>query len=227
MGVAVLIGFSCAGKSSVRAPLFKYLKNKGVTPLPDWKDTDKEICNGQPYQGIIYRVFVDLVTANNTTAAMNYIHTQQLQFLKTFTAGDTPTLIAAGPIMPRYPEFRTFVARNKAKCFYLKLNPTRTHQRLRTRQDAHGNKTIDNQKLHTYMQFGSWNDFVLNHWDDAKPGWIAHSVDDQLTNIKALMRAWQPDYERCADFTLDMNLRDDDPKRKEYIQKLEQVLYDL
>ncbi len=226
MGVAVLIGFSCAGKSSVRAPLIKYLKSKNVTPLPKWIDTDKIICSEEPYQGIIYRVFVDLVTANNTTKAMNYIDRQQLQFLETFTATEGPTLIAAGPIMPTYPEFRAFVTRNKAKCFYLKLNPTRTHQRLRKRQDAHGNKIIDNRKLNTHMQFGSWNDFVLNHWDDGKPGWVPHSDDDQLTNIKALMRTWQPSYERFANYTLDMNLRDDDPKRKDYLEKLEQVLYD-
>jgi shikimate kinase len=206
MATVILIGFSCAGKSTVRSQLRKYLRDRpGVLDNWNWVDTDKVIADR--HEGLIYKIFLEHVKRNgDRSAAIAYLQERECQFLDGYEQSDIPTLIAAGPIMPmRQPHWQRFRERINPECIWLRLNAQTTLDRLTERQTAHGNKTINNMKLRQYWQFGSWNEFVLTYFHDSNRKWTRLPDFTQLANIEQLMNGWAPVYQASSIHTINMD----------------------
>lgn len=204
MPIAILIGFHCTGKTSLRRELNKIISGA------DYKfvDTDYEICK-EPHFDTTERIFLSLVNAHDCSPAINHIATKEKEFLRTFDFSEQPTLIATGPMMPLYEEeWQMFIARATtfdATIFHLTKRPELIRHDLIRRQDSDARKIVNGTRADDHRNFGSWNCGTLNYYDQAERRWSAYPEAEQLTRLKTIVAERDAIYARTADATIDMS----------------------
>lgn len=204
MPIAILIGFHCTGKTSLRRELNKIINGA------DYKfvDTDYEICR-EPHFDTTERIFLSLVNAHDCSPAINHIATKEKEFLRTFEFSEQPTLIATGPMMPLYEEeWQSFIARATtfdATIFHLTKRPELILHDLIRRQDSDARKIVNGIRADEHRNFGSWNCGPLNYYNQAEQRWLAYPEAEQLTRLKTIVAERDAIYARTADATIDMS----------------------
>lgn len=204
MPIAILIGFHCTGKTSLRRELNKIISGA------DYKfvDTDYEICK-EPHFDTTERIFLSLVNAHDCSPAINHIATKEKEFLRTFEFSEQPTLIATGPMMPLYEEeWQMFIARATtfdATIFHLTKRPELILHDLIRRQDSDARKIVNGTRADDHRNFGSWNCGTLNYYNQAEQRWLAYPEAEQLTRLKTIVAERDAIYARTADATIDMS----------------------
>lgn len=201
MSIVILIGFSCSGKSTLRKRLVRWMKENAIERQIQFEDTDDVIAGEED---AIYRVFLNRVKRNgDRSEAMKFIQLQERKFLTTFAPSKPDCMIAAGPMLPLYPEWDSFVKRMDASCVWLTIKPEKAYWELRARQDGHANKTIDGKKLSEHWQFGCWNEGVVTYFHDSNRNWKLDLEEKCIENVSQLIALWSEVYQEYADVTLD------------------------
>ncbi len=206
MGVVVLIGFSCAGKSRILAPLKEQLNKEG-RELPLLIDTDEKITEHDYPDGGIYSVFLDRTVADNTQPAMDYIVQREKEVLTELLTITPPAIVAAGPlILQRQPEWSQFLAKHKAKIIWLRLNPKRTVAGLKDREGRYQKRLHNGKPSSEHSSFGCWNKDILNTFDKETNLWRAMPDEQQIEAATKFMKFFGSTYyEKAADVVIDMN----------------------
>lgn len=143
MGVVVIVGFSCTGKST----LVKKLQDDSDCIDIEFVDTDYEIAKNAG--GHIYNLFIE----RGHQGAIEFVNDQEKQFLTDFTPS-RKCVIAAGPLIPRRAEFGDFLTRVNGTCIWLTIRAEEAAERLVARQERIGK---ENPQLLSHPNFGSWN----------------------------------------------------------------------
>ncbi|MDR3615545.1 MAG: hypothetical protein P4L53_18440 [Candidatus Obscuribacterales bacterium] len=227
MGVAVLIGFSCAGKSWILEPLKEHISNKGFK-LPLEVDTDAKITEHDYPDGGIYSVFLDKSVADNTQPAIDYIVQREKEVLSELLDMVTPAIVAAGPlILQRQPEWGSFLAKHKPKIFWLHLNPTRTIARLKDRENRYRERPFKGMPASEHSGFGCWNKDILNVYDPTEKSWSPMPDEKQIEAATNYMKFFgQNYYNKAADVIIDMNLvQADNSQHNKLLEMLTEALY--
>lgn len=187
MGVVVIVGFSCTGKSTM-------LRN--FEEDPDCKsiqleDTDKRI--SQSAGGNIYKIFLQ----NTKSEADKIIAEQELDFLAKFEPREEGCIIAAGPILPtRVEAFDAFVKRTDARCIWLSISAAYAEEQLVARQNR---IAAEDAELAKHENFGSWNEPHLMHHDAQKNCYtIIADKDARVAATEKLLRQFESRYSDLA-----------------------------
>jgi shikimate kinase len=207
MGVVVLIGFSCAGKSRILEPLREHISNKGFK-LPLEIDTDAKITEQDYPDGGIYSVFLDKSVADNTQPAIDYIIRREKEVLAELLGMETPAIVAAGPlILQRQPEWGRFLAKHKPKIIWLRLNPTRTVAGLKDREARYRERSFNGLPAAEHPGFGCWNKDILNTYDPTEKNWRPMPTEQQIEAATNYMKFFgHTYYNKAANVIIDMNM---------------------
>ncbi len=201
MSTVILIGFSCAGKSTLRKGLTRWMRVQSIERKIEFVDTDDQIAGEED---AIYRLFITRVRKNgDRTEAIQFIEDQENTFLRTFTSASPDCIIAAGPLLPLRTEWPEFLKRTQAKCVWLTITPERAYKELRARQESLGNKMIDGKKLSQHWQYGCWNDGVVTYFHDSNRRWQLYFEDECINYIRKLIDSWSEVYKNHSILTLD------------------------
>src|SRR5438309_440172 len=110
MATVVLLGYSCAGKSTIVKEV--------LDRWPQVEGLDSDAWVAEPYGGHIYNVFFRL----GRLAALHQIAHREREFLDSLLPVETARLIAAGPSLPsRENQWSAFVGRVQPEFIYLTL----------------------------------------------------------------------------------------------------------
>lgn len=187
MGVVVLIGFSCTGKSTMVNDLREDANFNGV----EFVDTDQLIA--AEAGGNIFRVFLNRVEGDNRRPALDFIEAQENAFLSDFSP-QANCVIAAGPSIPNRTLFGNFISRTNATCIWLSISGQTAAARLVARQERIAN---DNPEMATNPNFGSWNFPHLVSFDADQGRYIP--IANERQRIEAtqflLTNVFEPVYE--------------------------------
>lgn len=209
MAVVVLVGFSCAGKSSILDPLEKQLEK---TLSEEQKsefgvlDTDKEITKTDYPDGGIYSVFLEKTVGADSSAALHYIAQREKQIL--LSPGlKKYAVVAAGPMLLSHSsEWKSFCEANRPEIFWLKLSPKRTLERLKARQERYKTKLFNGNVASEHSNFGCWNDQILTRYDQETKQWISTDEATQLDKITEFMKYFADKYyDKRSHKHIDMN----------------------
>jgi len=184
MATVVLLGFSCAGKSS--------LATEVCNRWPDVSKLDSDAWIAKPYgePPHIYEMFFQL----GRDQALHEIAHRERLFLDELNESDHPRLIAAGPALPsRQPQWGHFVDRVRPRSVYLVQTPEEVLAGLRERRACH----LRNAQIAAHPLFGSWDQEVTTQ-AVAGNGW--EEVDDvtALTNIAREMGSLVSHYQNLT-----------------------------
>jgi shikimate kinase len=189
MGVVVLTGFSCTGKST----FVRNLQSEKQLEHVEFVDTDQIIAGSAG--GHIYNIFLTHVQGANRQGANDFIESEELNFLRTFQP-KKHCVIAAGPILPtRAPDFANFLTRTNAKCVWLSISPAEAVKRLLNRQLT---LATDSQDVAAHKAFGSWNAPHLMEFDTAQGVYVQRSPADQLASTTTILSNFENVYEQFA-----------------------------
>lgn len=184
--VAILLGFSAAGKSTLKREFEGFEKERKL----DIRDTDVMI--GRDHGLHVYGMFIDLVVGNDRSGALARIECVERDFLRSFVPVKA-TLIVAGPgVVIRVPEWLRFCARVNPRGFYLVMDEAAVLDGLERRYNK------ETRIVGQHPSFGSWNQGVTTEYNPTKDRW--ERIDDvtALANIKTMMRANVPLYEAAS-----------------------------
>jgi shikimate kinase len=182
--VAVLIGFSTTGKSTV-SRAFASLANAGTM---DIHDTDKMI--GAYHGGHIYNAYLSLVRNDVRKEALDDIDKRETDFFNSF-APVKPTLVVAGPnLVLREPAWENFLKKIKHCCFYLTINPLEVYDGLMHRY------VEEHATVGTHRAFGSWNDGMTTKYEKSR--WVLVDKITAIKNIESNMKEQVSLYERAS-----------------------------
>lgn len=227
MGVVVLIGFSCAGKSRILEPLKEYISEKGL-PKPHEVDTDKKITELDYPGGGIYSVFLDKTVEDNTEPAIEYIVRREKEVLKELLNLESPAIVAAGPlILQRQPEWKEFVSKHKPRIVWLRLNPRRTVLGLKHREGRYKDRSFNGLPASTHSSFGSWNKNILNTYDSESKTWKSLDELKQIEATTSYMKYFaETYYEKAFHDRVDMNqIEPGNDQHKNLLDMLTKALY--
>lgn len=189
MGVVVLTGFSCTGKST----FVTNLQSDAALQHVEFVDTDQIIAASAG--GHIYDIFLNHVQGANRQAANDFIESEELNFLQTFKPRQH-CVIAAGPILPtRRPDFADFLARTNATCVWLSISPKEAVRRLLNRQHT---LATNSQEVAAHNAFGSWNAPHLMEFDTAQGVYVPRSPAAQLASTSTILSDFENVYELFA-----------------------------
>lgn len=228
MGIVVLIGFSCAGKSSLLEPLRNYIDEKRLK-RPLEVDTDKEITKHDYPEGGIYSVFLDKSFGNETDAAMQYIIRREHEVLKELLEIQGPAIVAAGPlILQRKPDWANFLAKQKPTVFWLQLSPKRTVEGLKHREGRYRTMPHNGKPAEEHPSFGCWNKDILNKYDEASQTWKSMAEEEQIAAATFYMKNFAEACYKKVDGVeaVDMNqIKPGNDYQKRLMEKLINALY--
>lgn len=228
MGIVVLIGFSCAGKSSLLEPLRNYISEKGLK-LPLEFDTDAKITEQDYPDGGIYSVFLDKSIGKDTDPAMQYIIRREHEVLRELLDIQGPAIIAAGPlILQRKPDWSNFLAKHKPTVVWLQLNPKRTVEGLKHREGRYRTMPYNGKPAEEHPSFGCWNQDILNKYDEATQTWQPMAEEAQVAAATNYMKHFAETYYKKVDRVevVDMNqIKPGNDYQKRLLEKLTAALY--
>jgi shikimate kinase len=228
MGVVVLIGFSCAGKSRILEPLREHLASKSL-PMPAEVDTDEKITEHDYPDGGIYSIFLDKAVADNTQPAMEYIVRREKEVLTELMDIKPPAIVAAGPlILQRQPEWGEFLAKHKPRIVWLRLNPGRTVAGLKDREGRYREKLFNGKAAAEHPSFGGWNKDILNTYDQEEKRWKPMLDNKQVEAATGYMKYFgETYYEKAAHETIDMNqVQPGNNQHQKLLETITEALYD-
>jgi len=186
MGVVILTGFSCTGKST----FVNTLQGDPALSHVQFVDTDQLIAASAG--GHIYDIFLNHVQGANRQAAEAFIENEELKFLQTFQPAQH-CIIAAGPILPtRSPDFANFLARTHATCVWLSISPVTATQRLLNRQST---LAANNPNVASHAAFGSWNAPHLMEFDPLQGVYVQRSPANQLASTSTILGNFENVYQ--------------------------------
>jgi shikimate kinase len=178
MATVVLVGFSCAGKSTILR------RAKDEWPEVICWDTDEQLAldhlgtDGRPH---IFQMFVDLGRAR----ALQKVDGLERDFLDRQNETTAPTLIAAGPFIPtRQPSFNNFVRRVRPSFIYLSQTPELVVAGLRARRERHV------AELAGLPNVGPWDEDIQtkregDEWVTLSDSLIRRNVNRSLSGVVA------------------------------------------
>ncbi|NJL70995.1 MAG: AAA family ATPase [Candidatus Competibacteraceae bacterium] len=205
MGVVVLTGFSCTGKST----FVNTLQADPALAHVQFVDTDQLIA--QSAGGHIYQVFLNHVQGANRQAALAFIEKEELGFLQNFQP-QKHCVIAAGPILPtRSPDFANFLARTNATCVWLSISAATAVQRLLSRQNTLAGS---NPKVAAHKAFGSWNAPHLMEFDPVQGIYVPRSSADQLASASTILSNCERVYQGFAGGRAHRHFVEDEDRKK-------------
>jgi len=178
----LLLGYSCAGKSTI----VREVRDR----WPEVEGLDSDDWVAEPYGAHIYEVFFRL----GRLAALDQIAYREGLFLDALEPVDGPRVIAAGPALPSRKEWTAFVGRVQPTFVYLELTPEEELIALRGRRAKHA----DTPGIAGHRLFGSWDEGLTTI---RQPGPTWADVDDAeaLENIRREMRQLVAIYEQHTD----------------------------
>lgn len=227
MGVVVLIGFSCAGKSRILEPLREYISEQGY-PKAHEVDTDKKITELDYPSGGIYSIFLDKTIEDNTQLAIEYIERREKEVLRELLNLESPSIVAAGPLLlQRQPEWKEFVSKHKPRIVWLRLNPRRTVSGLKHREGRYKDRTFDGLPASAHSSFGSWNKDILNTYDSESKKWKSMDEQKQIEAATNYMKYFaETYYEKACHDRVDMNqIEPGNDQHNKLLEMLTQALY--
>lgn len=182
MATVALLGYSCAGKSTiVRQVTERWPEVEGV-------DSDKWVA--QPHEHI-YEVYFE----HGSLGAKHHVDYRERTFLNSLEPVDGPRIIAVGPAVPsRRPQWDAFVDRVKPTFIYLVLSPEEELARLRARRTQHARDT----KIAHNPEFGAWDSGLTTERTNAGT-WAEVDNATALKNIRQHINGLVPIYQHHTD----------------------------
>lgn len=182
MPIVVLLGFSCAGKTTVLEAA------KERWPDLQTLDTDREIAGGGD-DDHIYDLFIE-----SGRAAVHKIGRRENRLLASISPTDVPLLIAAGPALPSRSEWVPFVARCHPVCVHFEMTPEDVLEGLQRRRERHEAIGCGNRP-----NFGSWDEDVTTR-STPDGAWVLVDRATALANVERHMDGLIPRYEAASRF---------------------------
>ena len=188
MKTVVLVGFSCAGKTTVG----KAVKARWGVEV---RESDVTIASpesqGEPHPGDphVYKVFF----AHGRERALELIEQREREFLRELKPSSAAQLVVTGPAVPsRIPDWEDMIARVRPEFVYLELTPDEALGGLFERRATHA--AIPDVARHPL--FGSWDEGVTTYHVDG--AWRAYTPAEALVNVTEAMRQLRVMYEAAT-----------------------------